>query len=139
MRILASLSLAFVSVLLSACVGMPTGGGYAPQQGPQGSAPGMSVCPIDGMDPIRGLTASECENLKRRVAAASAAARPQEKRSPTGCGVETAGQIIKELPQKSGTTCEARKKAFIAQYMARCHGKQGSLEKDIECGRRIDI
>jgi len=68
-----------------------------------------------------------------------AVARAVEKRTenPNGCGVRVGGILIKEFSSSSGNTCDEDRKAFVTKYLAQCHGKKGSLQKDVECGRSI--
>ena len=103
-----------------------------------------SICAIDGIKPIRGISREDCVAISGRMTTSVStevrvvAQVPQEEAS-SGCGVKLAGVLVKEITPKEGSTCSADKKAFVEKFLAQCHGKGGSDAADIECGRKIEI
>jgi hypothetical protein len=128
------------ATVLGACAIQPAQG---PQGGPQpGQLQAASIpgeCRVEGMKPIRVASSADCDTVREAMKVITPSSKPVEEASASGCGVKLAGQLIKELPAKAGTTCKSRRDAFYAKFMAQCNGKTGTTAGDIACGRKIDI
>ena len=154
---IASLVFVLAASLLTGCVGAP------PQQGYASATPNGYVTPISHN--MRGIpcnvtvrkngetvrktvyvaSGTSCEELGELVEDARTLGKAAEKTEERpvlpsdGCGITLNGHLVKALPKRDGTTCEADKKAFVAKFKAECYGKSGSDAGDRACGAKLTL